>query len=403
MKRALFSVGLAALLCGPAQAQLVIAGGGLSSDTQDVWQAFIDQAKSDGDFVIVPSASGSPALSAASVRDTLIRYGVTADRISVAPLAVRDDRTTDDVDEAKWKANAKSDRVAEQLRSASAIWFTGGDQSRTTALLNPKGKDSTALTAIREAHAAGTVIGGTSAGAAIMSEVMILQGDSLPTLIGSKQGERLKLGDGLGFLEYGLVDQHFGERARLGRLAVALAQQSDPHNRIGFGIDEDTALIERADGSLSVAGSGYVTILDARAATAKRVKGQAQISGLSLHMAAAGDGIDPDTLTLTPADWKSATVGDEYVRSAAPAGGGMAVPGQMLQDVVGNGLVDNAQSQTVERISFDGKGRGVGFVFTQDKTSEGYWGRGPDGAGRYTIANVRFDIVPVALTLDTLK
>ena len=82
----------------------------------------------------------------------------------------------------------------------------------------------------------------------------------------------------------------------------------------------------------------------------------------------------------------------------------MAVQGQSLPDVIGEGLVDNAESRTVERISFDGEGRGTGYVFTQSKASAGFWGRGPDGRGRYTIANVRYDIVPVALNAsNTLR
>ncbi|MGB6229183.1 MAG: cyanophycinase, partial [Litorimonas sp.] len=216
MLRTLLTATACLALATSAQAQLVIAGGGLEADTQDVWQAFIDQAKTDGAFVIVPSASGSPAQSAASVRKTLIRHGVDDARITVAPLAVRDDDTTPGVNEKKWKRNADDPDVASQLRGAAAIWFTGGDQSRTTGLLNPDGHATPVLSALRTAHASGTPIGGTSAGAAIMSRTMIRQGDSLTALTGSGEGEVLELGDGLGFLPHGLVDQHFGERARLG-------------------------------------------------------------------------------------------------------------------------------------------------------------------------------------------
>ncbi|MGB6230973.1 MAG: hypothetical protein WBF53_12710, partial [Litorimonas sp.] len=170
-----------------------------------------------------------------------------------------------------------------------------------------------------------------------------------------------------------------------------------------YGIDENTALVTRPDGTATVAGTGYVTILDARDAAAKPVGDHLQISGLMIHLASAGDRIDLSTLALTPATWKKATVGDEYVRSASPGGGGMAVQGQTLSDVIGEGLIDNEESDSVERISFDGQGRGVGYIFTQSRASQGFWGRGPEGRGRYTIANIRYDILPVAVTLETLR
>ena len=384
-------------------AQLVIAGGGLEADTKDVWQAFIKQAKGDGDFVIVPSASGSPAQSGQSVVDTLLSYGVAKNRVTVAPLALLDDRITPDVDESDWRHNIDDPEVIEQLGEASAIWFTGGDQLRTTELFLPEGQESAALHAVRRAQKRGVPIGGTSAGAAIMSRSMIARGDTLTALTGSDSGEPLRIEDGLGFFPSGLVDQHFGERARLGRLAVALGRIEDQTQRIGFGIDENTALITKTDGTVSVAGTGYVTILDGRNANFREQDGRVQISGLMLHLMSASDQINLDSLSVTAAYWKSPTVGDEYVEAALPGGGGMAVQGQALQDVIGEGLIDNAESQSVERISFDASGRGVGYLFRQSEASSGFWGRGPDGSGRYTIANIAFDIIPVDLSMTTLS
>ncbi|MEM9055480.1 MAG: cyanophycinase, partial [Pseudomonadota bacterium] len=364
-----------------------------------------DAASETGPFVIVPSASGQPAQSANAVREILIRYGVASERIEIAKLAVRDDRSTPGVDEADWQANADDPETVDLLNRAAAIWFTGGDQSRTTRLLlSAQAQPTPALTAIRRARAKGASIGGTSAGAAIMSDPMITQGDTLPTLTGSDMGERLEMGPGLDFFEPGLVDQHFGERARLGRLAMALMQLPEPDARLGFGIDEDTALIASPKGPLSVKGNSYVTVLDARQAKLETLPtGAAKITNLTVHLIASGDVLASETLALAPANWKAATIGNEYVDTPAPGGGGMAVPGQSLADVIGEGLIDNKQSQRIERISFDGNGDGVAYVFTQLPASRGYWGRGPDGEGRYAIANVRFDIVPVRLSIETLK
>ena len=385
---------------GAKAGALVIAGGGLGRETEDVWRAFVANAKGEGDIVIVPSASGSPASSASGVQETLFAYGVAADRVSIARLAVRDDRSTPETNEARWARNYDDPDTVEQLRSAAAIWFTGGDQSRTTEVLLKSGAETPALQAIRSAHTAGAPIGGTSAGAAIMSRQMMLQGDSLSALTGSAEGEPLEIGPGLGFFEHGFVDQHFGERARLGRLVAALAKEADPNRRIGFGVDEDTALIVGSDGTATVGGSGYVAILDARQARFRSIHGdRLRATGLTLHLIAAGDQVDLETLAMTPASWKSATVGNEYFENALPGGGGMAVQGQRLANVIGDGLVDNQSASEVDRVSFDGKGRGVAYAFTQRPETAGFWGRGPDGEGRYAIANVRFDIVPVDVAI----
>ena len=386
-----------------SEVRLVIAGGGLARDTEDVWMAFISSARETGSIVIVPSASGSPASSAEAARETFTEYGVAPERVEIARLALLDDDTTQEIDESSWRENARDPLTAAILENAAGIWFTGGDQSRTTELLyTESGQDTAVLSAIKQAQASGALLGGTSAGAAIMSDPMITQGETLPTLVGSETGERLALGTGLGFFSSGLVDQHFGERARLGRLAVALMQMEAMDARIGYGIDEDTALVVYTDGTLRVAGNGYVTVLDARRAKLKpRGDASVEISGLNLHLLAKGDAINAETLAVSPASWKTATIGNEYVETSAPGGGGMALAGQTLPEVIGNGLIDNKADEKVQRISFNDEGRGIAYVFTQLPQSEGYWGRGPDGEGRYAIANIKFDITPILLSIET--
>lgn len=382
---------------------LIIVGGGLQSENQDVWTAFTSRVLKAGPVVIVPSASGQPVQSAEAVRETLIRYGIEANKIAVAPLARHDDRSTRETDESLWVDNVDHPEVIALLRNAAAIWFTGGDQARTTDVLLTDEGDTPALCSIREAHRKGAPIGGTSAGAAIMSESMILQGDSLGALIGPNSGERLQIGKGLGFLETGLVDQHFGERARLGRMAVALLNIKSPDGRIGFGIDENTALIVKPGEQAQVVGAGYVTILDARAVNIEdTISAATEISGLMLHIASHGDKIDLVSLDVSPADWKKATIGQEYRTQKLPAGGGMAVPGQAIQDVLGEGLLDNSASLQIERLSFDGSGNGVLYKFIQTDAATGYWGREPEYGGRYTVKNVEFNISTVVLKLENL-
>ncbi|MEM1436227.1 MAG: cyanophycinase [Pseudomonadota bacterium] len=389
---------------GTTGGTLTIAGGALQADNAAVWQAFLDAKRAVGPIVIVPSASGSPDQSAASARAALQSQGAVAEDVIVAPLALVDDPSTPAVDEATWAENIDDPELAAVLRGAAAIWFTGGDQARTTGLLlHEDGTPTPALTAIRQAQARGASVGGTSAGAAIMSRQMILQGDALTALTGSKAGERLEVGIGLGFFQDGLVDQHFGQRARLGRLAAALLRVPEPDARIGYGIDENTALVVSDAGSARVLGAGYVAVIDARNAKLdERGDARLALTGLVLHLLAPGDRIDLSSLAIEPAAWRSPTIGAEYYDRRLLTGSGMALAGQTLPDVLGIGLLDDKATTTIERISFGDDGLGVVYRFSQTAAATGAWGRNPAGVAHYSIAGVAFDLLPVDVAVQPL-
>ncbi len=138
------------------------------------------------------------------------------------------------------------------LEYASGLFITGGSQLRISAALG--GTDI--AHAIRRRHAEGMVVAGTSAGAAILSEHMIAMGDS-----GATPRRRLvQMSKGLGLAPDLVIDQHFRQRDRLGRLVTALSYNPGP---LGIGVDEDTAALIDAGGILRVIGSGAVTVLDA--------------------------------------------------------------------------------------------------------------------------------------------
>ena len=381
---------------------LVIAGGALRAETGDVWRAFLAERDGDGPILIIPSASGAPAQSGTATREILIRYGVDPDAVMIAPLALMDDESTAKVDESAWRKNANSESLVALVVTASAIWFTGGDQSRTTELLLEKnGEDTAVLAAIRSANKRGAPIGGTSAGAAIMSSSMILQGDSMAALTGAMSLEPLQLGAGLGFFKAGLVDQHFGERARLGRLAAALGRLPNTIPKRGYGVDENTALIVYADGTAKVLGTGSVTLLNGQAARFEETdSGGFKAKGLVVGLASSGDGVDLISMVPRPAEGREPTIGREYVTKPLPSGGGPALPGQTLSALLGDGLLDNQASQTVSAVSFLLSGEAVRFEFSQTEDSQAYWGRHEDGVGRYTISGVAFDISPQRIRLE---
>jgi cyanophycinase len=315
------------------------------------------------------------------------------------------------VDERQWADNAFDPGEIGKIEVADAIWFAGGDQLRLTqTLLDGEGAPTPMITAIRERLARGAVIGGTSAGAAIMSDPMIARGQSMAVLLDDASvGEPLRNSPGLGFFEHGLVDQHFDSSARLGRMAVAL-QRLEPERRVGFGVDENSALVYRVGGdTLTVAGLGNVTILDGRRARWDKVGDGFEMRGLSVSVLSPGDHLAVGDLTLYPSGYLASTVGDEYEDSSPARGGGMAMPAYALARMLGKELLDNAGATSLDRFSFvltgevgteaEFQGRAVRYRFEQTPESKGFWGYDPSGQSRYSIARVRLEIEPFYLDL----
>ena len=137
------------------------------------------------------------------------------------------------------RAEADDPAFARALDGATGVWFSGGDQSRLTAAY----LDTATHRALRAVLDRGGVVGGTSAGAAVMSDVMIEGGNP-----------KAQVGRGFGFVAHAVVDQHFLRRDRMTRLLGVLADRPD---LVGFGIDEATALVVEGD-RWSVLGRSYV-------------------------------------------------------------------------------------------------------------------------------------------------
>lgn len=149
------------------------------------------------------------------------------ERLGAELVEVVDTRNRDDAE------REDSIRIIEQ---ATGIFFTGGDQSKIVDFIKGTPLDK----AIHDRHQAGTVIGGTSAGAAMMPDEMIIGGAS----VSNPSVDAVEMGPGMGFLSEIVIDQHFAQRGRLGRLLAALVL----HPAIlGLGIDEDTAIIVKGD------------------------------------------------------------------------------------------------------------------------------------------------------------
>lgn len=149
------------------------------------------------------------------------------------------------------RQEAQLPSTSDTIVSAGGIFFTGGDQLRITSLLGGTEVDY----ALHEAYRKGTVIAGTSAGASVMSATMIIGGDGDST----PHHGSISMGPGMGLVRDVVIDQHFAQRGRLGRLVAVVAQQPA---MLGVGIDEDTAVLINSGGQMQVIGSQTVTIVD---------------------------------------------------------------------------------------------------------------------------------------------
>lgn len=156
------------------------------------------------------------------------------------------------VDVVDLDAKAKARQL---VAKANLIWFGGGSQNRLMEEL----KRADLVDAIRARWREGAVVGGTSAGAAVMSKLMIT-GDEYER--GRITAGSTALGEGLGFLDDAIVDQHFVARGRFPRLLAAVLEHPE---QLGIGIDESTAAIVEGD-VLRVSGDSHVLVFDARAA-----------------------------------------------------------------------------------------------------------------------------------------
>ncbi|MEX0321626.1 MAG: cyanophycinase [Puniceicoccaceae bacterium] len=393
----------------PPSGKLIIVGGGLRASNDEIFNELIQSAKldSDGSIGIIPAASGKPAKYANAFRQILLKRGVECERIVTLPIAVNDDSGTDE-DESLWEKNAWDAEVVKRVRKCTAIWFIGGDQARIMQVLSPAGKGDTPLyEAIRDIYWNGGVVGGTSAGAAIQSELMILGGSSpaaLRTGITSKysgmdeqESGPLILGEGVGFFPHGVIDQHFDRKARLGRLVVAVLNGSETFAH-GYGIDEDTALVyDAANDSAVVVGSGTVAHLDLSEVS----ESEGNISNIRISVLCSGDRITWPGNKVAVSPVKSLTNDNEFLSIKDPDAAGLMSPyGGRLADALGFLLVDNKLSQQVTSVVSYPDGARRELVFSADEETLGYWGYVDGNMDSYTTVNAALEIGPLKAGAD---
>ncbi len=250
MRHAFVSTLLVVLLSAHALAQegsLVVVGGGDAGP--EIIAGALELAGGKKAIVaVLPQSSAEPDAGDASVQMWREAGAQEAAKISFANRA----------------------QAAASLRRATLIWMPGGDQNRFM-----KAIDGTGLAdVIRERYLAGATVGGTSAGAAIMSDAMITGEADLRSITAGKTA----LAKGLGLWPEVIVDQHFVKRQRNNRLLSAVL---DRRTLVGVGIDEATAVVVH-HGAFEVLGKSSVVVIDPRGA---------RIDGASEGQPASGAGL----------------------------------------------------------------------------------------------------------------
>ncbi len=220
---------------------------------------------SAANIVVIPAAS--------RIADSGARYEEIFSSLGVGEVNAMDFDSRRDCDE--------PGRV-QRIKQANGIFFTGGNQLRLSTLLG----GTQIAKVIRKRNATGMHVAGTSAGASFLSEHMIAFGEEGASPIAGA----VRLAPGLGLTNRFIIDQHFRQRDRIGRLLAALAYNPFA---VGIGLDEDTAAFIGPDNTLEVEGSGAVTVIDASEMQFSSMDQVAEgkpvcMLGLKLHIMVAG-------------------------------------------------------------------------------------------------------------------
>lgn len=236
-----------AIELGTEQGYLLIVGGG--ERPVRVMSQMVDYASrfGSGKIVVIPNASATP---------------LTTGPGQAAEIGALSDK------DVSWfnvtKENANEDSTLRYFDDVGGVWFSGGSQVRLSNVLN----GTKLLDRIKEIYRDGGIIGGTSAGAAVMSELMINGAENRPVREGepylSIEGNNIGTSKGFNLIKGVIIDQHFVKRQRENRLISLVIENPE---FIGIGIDEQTAILRKPDNTIEVFGNSNVLIFDATSST----------------------------------------------------------------------------------------------------------------------------------------
>jgi len=265
---------LNSFLFSQTRGKLFVIGG---AQTKEITKKFVELAGGENArIVVIPNASSNKVRSGESQKNEFIELSAKAEYIIFS------------------KENADDPSNLEKLNWANAVYFTGGDQSLLTRdLLGTK-----LLEKIFELHNKGGLVGGSSAGAAVMSEIMItgnelINKDTVQSFITIQKGN-IETARGFGFVKNAIIDQHFIKRKRHNRLISLMCEHPD---LIGIAIDEATAIILYPDDTFEVFGENQVMVFDPTESENVRLdkNGNFGITNIKIHLLIHGDKFDLKT------------------------------------------------------------------------------------------------------------
>jgi cyanophycinase len=260
----------------PAGTLCVIGGAEDRTGSRTVLREFVRLAGGDGCRIAVVATASSLGDEILDSYDVVFRDLGAGDVLRLRPDS---------------RGAADDPALAARLGDVDAVFMTGGNQLKLTQVV-----DGTAFgEAVRSAYLRGALVGGTSAGASAVSEHMIAFGDEADT---PRQGVTASAA-GLGLLPDVIVDQHFSQRNRYGRLLSLVARSP---RLLGLGIDEDTAAVVRGGHLLEVHGAGCVFVADGSAAVSDahlaEIGAPLLVSGVVVHTLPGGSRFDLATRRL---------------------------------------------------------------------------------------------------------
>jgi cyanophycinase len=372
-----------------ARAGTVVAiGGALKGDSDVVWQRIVDEAGGPGAAIAVfPTAAYEPERSGAQIAASLRRCGAAAEIIPVAPH----------LEGGGMEARLHDPALIARVAACRGVFFSGGAQELIVDTLQPGGEATAMLGAVRAVFEAGGVVAGTSAGAAVMSQMMFRDAmDSLAVLKGQWRAGR-EYDRGLGLLGPGLlVDQHFLKRGRIGRMLPALQSLGC---RLGLGVDENAAVVVKGTLLDVIGGSGAV-LVDVGDATCDVSLPAFNLRGARLRYLAQGDRHDLATGVTTPA-------ADKRLLPRPPAAP-LGAAQRYFLDFLGDGCLLAAMRQLLDDAAPDVRGlahrvHAAAGDASPDIGFEFHLYRGPAFAGWSapelgdggTVLDVRLDVNPV--------
>jgi cyanophycinase len=260
--------------CVP-RGKLVVIGGNESKDGHRPILETLARRAGSGKVIVATFASDEPDQQWAE-------YSRIFKTLGVKKIEQLDGRRREDL---------LDDSLVRRLDGVSLMFFAGGDQMKITSRFG----GTPVCSRMRDLYNEGATIAGTSSGASVMSDVMLVAGDGDDS---QEINGTLRLAPGLGLVPGVVIDQHFAQRGRMGRLIAAVAQNP---RCLGIGIDEDTSVIFQGDRSFQILGSGAVYVIDGQALTftnaAQDQRGKLSAHRLVVHVLAEQDTFDLTTRT----------------------------------------------------------------------------------------------------------